>query len=106
MYSRFDAYNIQKIKSEKIANAILDQSVLTPGLINKNIKQVLNSNGKSFDINSKKLSTTEVESLNKIDESEFLEAFIKLQNDYYTGLNDEKYGKYKKGWLNRTERLK
>ncbi|PIB35007.1 hypothetical protein BFP72_06170 [Reichenbachiella sp. 5M10] len=102
IHSRFEKYRINEISSEKTGNALLDQSVLTPSLINKNVKKALNSLGHTLEVNKARLSDIELQMLNKADPDKFVEEFVKLQNEYYRSL---KSSKYEKGWLNRTKRL-
>lgn len=108
--TRFEQNGLDKIKSTKVINAIFDQSILTPGIVKKNIKRALNaldSNNK-FPVNNSEFTTAEIAAINASNANQLVEKFVVYQNEYYDGLvkkNPTKFGKYIKGWKNRTARL-
>lgn len=108
--TRFEQNGLDKIKSTKVINAIFDQSILTPGIVKKNIKQalgVLDSNNK-FPINNSEFSAEEISAINNSNADKLVEKFVEYQNEYYNGLVKKNPGKFKRyinGWLNRTARL-
>ena len=105
--SRLEPYSINKIQNEKIANAIFDQSVLTPGIINKNIKKALNDLGYQFKVNSSKLNEEQINSLNTVNADKLVEKFADHQLEYYESLKGtEVYRVNIKGWKNRLNSIK
>jgi uncharacterized protein (TIGR02594 family) len=108
--TRFEQNGLDKINSTKVINAIFDQSILTPGIVKKNIKKSLvelDSNNK-FPINNSEFSTAEIAAINDADDNKLVEKFVEYQNEYYDGLvkkNPAKFRKYINGWKNRTARL-
>lgn len=106
IHSRFEPYKINEIQNERIANAIFDQSVLTPGIINRNIKRSINDLGYDFKKTSSKLTDEQVDILNTIDSDKFIENFVKHQLSYYESLKGtEVYRVNIKGWRNRLKAL-
>ena len=108
LYSRYDKYGLGAIKSKRIVNALFDQSILTPNLINKHTRAALNDLGATnIPISSQKLDAEAVDALNKSKETDFIKAFIQYQNTYYEDVAKEKPKKaaFLKGWKNRTARL-
>jgi uncharacterized protein (TIGR02594 family) len=107
--SRFEENGLDKIESTKVINAIFDQSILTPGIVKKNIKRALNDIGRySFAANNTKFNAEEIRAINGSDDSKLVAKFVDYQNAYYDSLvrkNPTKFGKYIKGWKNRTARL-
>jgi uncharacterized protein (TIGR02594 family) len=108
--TRFEQNGLDKISSTKVINAIFDQSILTPGIVKKNMKKALvalDSNNK-FPINNSEFSAAEITAINGSNADKLVEKFVEYQNDYYNGLVKKNPGKFKKyinGWLNRTARL-
>lgn len=108
--TRFEQNGLDEIKSTKVINAIFDQSILTPGIVKKNIKRALvdlDSKNK-FPINNSEFSAAEIAAINEADDNKLVEKFVEYQNEYYDGLvkkNPAKFSKYIKGWKNRTARL-
>ena len=106
--SRIEPYRINDIKNERVANAILDQSVLTPGLINKNVKRSLNDLGYNFEVNSNKLTDEQIDALNKINPDIFVEKFTDHQLEHYESIkktNRSNYDEHIHGWKNRLNKL-
>lgn len=107
--SRFEENGLDEIKSTKVINAIFDQSILTPGIVKKNIKRALNDiGGHNFAANNSKFNTEEIAAINAADANKLVAKFVEYQNAYYDGLvrkNRAKFGKYIRGWKNRTARL-
>ncbi|NCT16960.1 MAG: hypothetical protein COZ75_03545 [Flavobacteriaceae bacterium CG_4_8_14_3_um_filter_34_10] len=106
--SRFKRFSINEIGNINLQTAMLDQSVLTPSLINKNIKRALNDLGYEFDINSSKLSKDQIEAVNTVDQNKLLNGFLDYQQSYYDNLSEKrpKDKKFIKGWTNRVDRLR
>ena len=107
--SRFEQNGLDKINSPKVINALFDQSILTPGIIRKNMKRALNDlGGHSFATNNKQFVQEEVTAINNANPDQLVEKFVGYQNAYYEGLakkNPAKFQRYLKGWKNRTARL-
>lgn len=108
--TRFEQNGLDKIKSSKVINAIFDQSILTPGIVKKNIKKALNTldSKNKFALNNSEFSTEEITAINNTNADKLVEKFVEYQNEYYDGLvkkNPNKFGKYINGWKNRTARL-
>lgn len=101
--TRFEAYRIDNINNSNIQKVILNQSALTPGIVNKNIRQSLNSLGYSFKLGSGKLTNTEVDALNTVDPNKVINKFLDNQATYYKSLKNKKY---ERGWLNRVNELR
>ncbi|MCH2044282.1 MAG: M15 family metallopeptidase [Saprospiraceae bacterium] len=106
--SRFEQNGLDKIKSNKVINALFDQSILTPGIIRKNMKRALNDlGGHSFAANNSQFTAEEINAINSADPNKLVEGFVGYQNAYYENLaaKKPKFQKYLKGWKNRTARL-
>lgn len=106
--TRFEKYRIDDIISEKAQNAILNQSALTPGIINNNIRKALNEvGGFKFKLTGKKLNDKEIEALNSIDADKFVNSFVDKQLNYYESLKGKTvYKKNINGWKNRLNEIK
>jgi uncharacterized protein (TIGR02594 family) len=108
--TRFEQNGLDKISSAKVVNAIFDQSILTPGIVKKNMKRALvalDSNNK-FPINNSEFSAAETAAINASNADKLVEKFVEYQNEYYDGLVKKNPGKFKRyinGWKNRTARL-
>jgi len=103
--TRLAPLSIQDINSTKVANALFDQSVLTPAIVKPSMRKALNDidSNHNFQENSNDtFSSEEIAAINKADSNKLVKGFVKYQNIYYKSLDNEKY---EKGWLNRTARL-
>jgi lysozyme family protein len=107
LYSRYEKYGLDTIKSKRIANAFFDQSILTPNFINKHARRALKALGYPIAISNKKLDAEAVLALNEVSESAFIKAFVAEQNTYYEDVakSKPKKAKFLRGWKNRTARL-
>ena len=108
--TRFEQNGLDEIKSAKVVNAIFDQSILTPGIVKKNMKRALVAldSSNKFPINNAAFSAAEITAINSSSADKLVENFVEYQNEYYNGLvkkNPAKFKKYINGWMNRTARL-
>ncbi|MBK9327720.1 MAG: hypothetical protein IPM95_00105 [Sphingobacteriales bacterium] len=105
--TRIEKYRINDINSSRAQNAILDQSVLTPAIVNKSVKTTLNNlAGTTYSIDAKKLTDDQINTLNTLDADEFTEEFKTQQLNYYESLSGSKvYNANIKGWKNRLDKL-
>ena len=102
--TRFAAFRINNINNSNIQKVILNQSALTLGLINKNIRESLNSLGYKFKLGSSQLNDAEVNALNTVNSDEFINRFLDNQTAYYKSL--KKFKTFGKNWLNRVKHLR
>ena len=104
---RFAKYRINDFLDGNLQKAVLDQSILSPGIINKNLKRALNNLGYDFKVNSGKLSDEQLEAVNIVDKDTFLNRFLDHQQSYYNRISQKgENKKYIKGWTNRVNRLR
>lgn len=101
---RFTKYRVSEVSNYTVANAILDQSILTPGIINKNIKSALADMGHTVSINNNRLTDKELALLNSSDAAVFMEKFCAKQLEYYKTCSTWK--RHGDGWKNRLDKLK
>jgi lysozyme family protein len=108
LHSRFERFRLASIQNVNVANAIFDLSVLTPELINKNIKKSLNSMGYNFEINNKNFTREQVDAINSVDPDLLVEIFTSYELKHFESIkrtNPANYNDHIKGWKNRLNRL-
>jgi len=101
----FCKMNLDKIKSQEIADNIFDFGV------NAGVKKSLEIANQTalFVLETDKVYNVinnSVNIFNQIDEKKFVNLFVTFRKNYYINLvekNKTKYSKYLKGWLNRAE---
>jgi len=106
---RLKSYRIDDFNNYDLQMALLDQSVLTPSIINKNLKIALNSFGYKFDVNGKKLTDEQVKAANSVDPNDLTNKFLDEQMKYYENIkntNSANYNSHIKGWRNRVNKLR
>jgi len=112
LQTRFKNFGIDKIKSEKIANAVFDQSVITPGIVKGNMMKALNDLGYNFDYKlgiKTPIPDDMMKAINSVNPDQFVEKFAARQLSHYEGIkqtNPANYNEHIRGWRNRLETLK
>ncbi len=106
---RLEVYRIVEFNNYGLQIAVLDQSVLTPGIINKNLKSALNSLGYSFEINWKKLNDEQIKAINSVNSDALTNNFLDEQMKHYENIkytNPSNYYDHIKGWRDRVNKLR
>ena len=101
--TRLEAYKIPDMNNFFLQKAVLNQSVLTPGIINKNLKRTLNDLGYNFEVNSRPLTDEQIDALNSVDGNEATNTFLDYQQEYYDSLDNDTFID---GWTNRVNELR